>query len=187
MIEVCNQDLEKAFKYWYSNYKFKQHDEKIIPFLKDELKAHQLFQNEDDTSEPEDAVSWLERARTSLFLSHEIVAKKLKVSRVAYYKFEERERDGTISLNTLAKAAEAMDCELVYAIRPKNRKTFSRNIWNKLVHAAVTHPSLRSYDPKKRDLSVAAIAIKLMHAPDFKREQNWTQKLAAHTKLTRFS
>jgi len=29
-----------------------------------------------------------------------------------------------VSLTTLAKAAEAMDCELVYAIRPKTKRTF---------------------------------------------------------------
>ena len=38
-------------------------------------------------------------------------------------------RRARLSLTTLAKAAEAMDCELAYAIRPKNKKYFSSIIW----------------------------------------------------------
>lgn len=33
---------------------------------------------------------------------------------------EQSEREGSISLNTLRKMANSMDCELVYAIVPKN-------------------------------------------------------------------
>ncbi|MBC7467380.1 MAG: hypothetical protein H7256_15425 [Bdellovibrio sp.] len=165
MINVEEKDLEKAFLIWYRHFNFKNSDQEIIPFLKSEAT---LFHPEQ--------IGWLEKARTGLFLSTHFMAKALDISSAAYSKFEQREKDGSISLKNLALAAEAMDCELVYAIRPKQRTNFSSVIWKILVHAVVRHPSLRSYDKNHRAKSVAAIATKLMKNPEFKKNRNWSQR-----------
>jgi predicted DNA-binding mobile mystery protein A len=44
---------------------------------------------------------------------------RLKVSRQAVSQIEKREREGTITLNGLREAANALDMQLIYAIVPK--------------------------------------------------------------------
>lgn len=170
MIEVAEKDIQKAFITWYRHYNFKSYDAEVQSFLAPTLPAFKSGQ-----------IGWLEKARKSLFLSTLDVAKNMELSREAYSKLELRERLGSISLANLNRAAEAMDCELVYAIRPKSRISFSKIIWTKLVYAVIRHPSLRSYDKNQRDKSVAAIAIKLMNSPEFKKNQGWSQRANQET------
>lgn len=165
MIEVAEKDIEKAFITWYRQYNLKSYNSEVAPFLSADLAPYQ-----------ENQIGWLEKARKSLFISVIGMANNLELSREAYSNLEERERTGAISLANLSRAAEAMDCELVYAIRPKSRIPFCKVIWRKLIYAVVRHPSLRSYDKNQKDKSVAAIAIKLMNLPEFKKSQGWSQR-----------
>ena len=48
------------------------------------------------------------------------LADRLNVSRAAVYKLEEREVSRTVSLNQLDRAANAMDCDVFYAIVPRS-------------------------------------------------------------------
>ena len=66
----------------------------LKPFLSDTILA---FSGEN--------MGWIQTARQALFLSAADVAKKLKISRTALAIFETGERQGRISLNTLAKVA----------------------------------------------------------------------------------
>ncbi len=61
---------------------------------------------------------WLRVIRESLGLSSELLSRRLGVAASYILKLEKREQSGTASLATLAKAAEAMDCKLVYFIVP---------------------------------------------------------------------
>jgi predicted DNA-binding mobile mystery protein A len=64
---------------------------------------------------------WLRAVREGLGLSLEKVANKLGgVARSRILEFEEAEANDRISLRSLRRVAEAMDCELVYAIVPKS-------------------------------------------------------------------
>jgi len=47
------------------------------------------------------------------------VAEKLRISENAVYGLERSEQHGTIQLNTLRKAADALDCDLAYALVPR--------------------------------------------------------------------
>jgi predicted DNA-binding mobile mystery protein A len=47
------------------------------------------------------------------------LAKRLEVSPAAVNKIEHSEANGTITLNSLRRAAEALDCGLVYALMPR--------------------------------------------------------------------
>lgn len=172
MPEIALSDLEKAFLTWYKNYSFKDVDQEIAPFLDEKILAKTLnaFDGGEQTGQ-------LERTRKAMFLTTQNVADRVETSRASYAQLEQRERSGAITLKNLAKLAEAMDCELVYAIRPKSKVTFSKLIWNKLVMAVAKHPSLRSYDKTKRAKSVPVIANRLMNDPEFKRSQTWSQRL----------
>lgn len=119
---------------------------------------------------------WLKRSRLALFLSTQTVADRLKVIRTAYSQYEQSEERGSITLASLAKAAEAMDCELVYAIRPKNRACFSSRIWKLLMEASLPHQWLKKCDQKRRANALAHIANQKMKDPRFKLTQGWSKR-----------
>jgi hypothetical protein len=83
---------------------------------------------------------------------------------------------GSITISALAKAAEAMDCELVYAIRPKKKVRFSSQIWHPLLKASlnkwwvVSRPEIRKSD------ALAAVANQTMNEPQFRRKQGWSER-----------
>ncbi len=59
---------------------------------------------------------WIHVMRNALGMSAAQLAKRLGVSRGAMYKLEEREASRSIALKQLDRAANAMDCDLFYAI-----------------------------------------------------------------------
>jgi len=65
------------------------------------------------------ARGWLRAVRSVLGLSQQDVAKKISTTRQSYAGLEAAEQRGAISLNSLQRAAEAMDCELVYFLVPR--------------------------------------------------------------------
>ncbi len=62
---------------------------------------------------------WIRAIRDALAMSGVQLAKRLKVSPQTIEAMEKSEAAGTIQLNTLKRAAEALDCTLVYALIPK--------------------------------------------------------------------
>ena len=72
------------------------------------------------------ARGWLRAVREAIGLKQETVAKKIGVTRPSYADLEFSEARGSISLTSLTRAAEAMDCELVYFLVPRDAiaKTF---------------------------------------------------------------
>lgn len=61
---------------------------------------------------------WLRAIRTAIGATQQQVASKLGVTRASYADFEKAEQRGTISLHSLEKAAQAIDCSLVYFLVP---------------------------------------------------------------------
>lgn len=57
--------------------------------------------------------------RDALQMTAADVADRMGISQPAVHALEANERKGTIRLESLRRAAEAMDCELVYALVPK--------------------------------------------------------------------
>lgn len=65
------------------------------------------------------AQGWIWEIRNAIGMTHSQLAKRLKISAPAIVKFERGEIEGTVSLNTLKKTAEAMKCKFIYAIVPE--------------------------------------------------------------------
>lgn len=65
------------------------------------------------------ARGWLRAVRTVLGASQEQAAKRAAMSRQAYADLEAAEERGAISLKSLQRAAEALDCELIYFVVPR--------------------------------------------------------------------
>lgn len=61
---------------------------------------------------------WLRAVRDALGMSQADLAARLDVTRQRIAQVEQGEVDGSIQLSTLRRAAEAMDCVLVYALVP---------------------------------------------------------------------
>jgi transcriptional regulator with XRE-family HTH domain len=57
--------------------------------------------------------------REAIGLTQAEVAERAAVKRQSYAEFENAERRGSITLSSLRRAAEAMDCELVYFVAPR--------------------------------------------------------------------
>jgi predicted DNA-binding mobile mystery protein A len=65
------------------------------------------------------AHGWLRAVRESVGVSQTSLAQKLGMSRQSYAELEAAEARGAISLKSLQRAAEALDCELVYFVLPR--------------------------------------------------------------------
>jgi len=165
MKKITDEEINHAFKMWHLHYSGKVHETTLTPYLSDQIKPYVPHQT-----------GWLRKTREGLFLSTEGVAQKLKVSRAAYSKYEEHEEKGSITLATLAKAAESMDCELVYALRPKNKKHFSQIIFAKLLPQSLLDPWIRNCDQRRRSVGLVAVLKRFMNDSKFRKEQGWSQR-----------
>ena len=70
---------------------------------------------------PQDGVprgSWIRTIRDALGMSSTQLAKRMKVSPQFVRKLEKGEAAGTITLATLHRTAEALECKVVYALVP---------------------------------------------------------------------
>lgn len=65
------------------------------------------------------ARGWLRAVREAMGITQGEVAAKVGVKRQSYAQFETAEERGSISLSSMRRAAEAMDCELVYFVIPR--------------------------------------------------------------------
>ncbi len=71
--------------------------------------------------------------RLALNLSPSVAGKRAEISPRSWIKIEASEDSGQIKLVTLQKAAQAMGCELVYAIRPKNQRPIADTLFDELM------------------------------------------------------
>jgi predicted DNA-binding mobile mystery protein A len=87
-----------------------------------QLRLSQLDRNLNSmrTVPPRPADGWIASVRQALGLTLGYVGKHLRASRQAVQQLEKAEAKDRISLGALRRAAEAMGCELVYALVPKN-------------------------------------------------------------------
>lgn len=161
-VNLTDEELKKAFFLWQARAK----ENHLLPFLSHDMLGFKIKQK-----------SWLKEARIAQFQSKVTVANQLNISAEAYSKYEENEKNGVISLATLAKAAEALDCELVYAIRPKNRKPFSQRIWEIVLPFALKSAWLSNCDPKRRSFALVAVVKRLLEDTQFRKDRGWSQRI----------
>ena len=62
---------------------------------------------------------WIRAIREALGMTSKQLGMRLGVSQPRATKIEQAEREGAITLDTLRRAARAMDCQLVYAFIPR--------------------------------------------------------------------
>jgi predicted DNA-binding mobile mystery protein A len=62
---------------------------------------------------------WIKTLRKALGMTGQQLAERLQVSRARIVQLEHAEQHNAITLESLEKAAEAMGCQLIYALVPK--------------------------------------------------------------------
>lgn len=65
-------------------------------------------------------LGWVRAIRDALGMSAADLGRRMNISRGSVRSIEEKERTGGVRLSTLRRAAEAMDCTLVYALIPND-------------------------------------------------------------------
>lgn len=117
----------------------------------------------------------IRQAREALFLSASSVAKKMHLAPSGLINLEHREKAGQITIKKLQEVAEAMDCDLVYAIVPKKEKAFSQIIWQQVVEEAKKASWLKICDPLNKSGALASVVRELCRRPSFRRAMGWTR------------
>jgi predicted DNA-binding mobile mystery protein A len=92
---------------------------------------------------------WIRAIRDALGMSGVQLGKRLKVSPQTVEAMEKSEAAGTIQLNTLKRAAKAMDCTLVYALIP--RTSLEDTVKNRARQIATTALARVSHTMKLED------------------------------------
>lgn len=118
---------------------------------------------------------WLHKARISSLLSIREMGKRLGITSACYHRLEIRAKSGDISLKNLERCAEAMGCEVVYAIRPKSRIGFAVKIWEFLLSIVRRDERLYRIEAGRRGLALARFAERLLYDPKFRKAQGWAK------------
>ena len=95
-----------------------------IKQLDQQLKEWRMLSNHSQRPK----VGWVKTLRTALNMSVMQIAKNLGVKRGRITQLENAEATGGVTVRALKEAANAMDCEFVYAIVPKNFSTLEEMI-----------------------------------------------------------
>lgn len=172
---LTEKEITYAFRQWCIENKRYILDEELQLFLAAEIQAFRL-PTTSDVQASTASKGWLKKSRQALLLSTRTVAQKMSTSQQTYLRLESSEKKGTITLNSLARAAEALDCELVYAIRPRERISFSQRVWWPIFQKAKDHPWLSRCDQKKRGAALAAIVRMRFSDCKFRSSQGWVRR-----------
>ena len=83
---------------------------------------------------------WLRQVRQVTGVMASDVASRMKMSEQALFRLERAEKKGTITLKSLRRAADALECDVVYAVVPRERTLWSkavevgeRELWRKRI------------------------------------------------------
>lgn len=107
---------------------------------------------------------WIHYMRSALGLTLNELGRLASVSTASVAQAERREVDGQVSMSTLKKMAEAMDCELVYAFVPKkDMKT--------LIHD-------KAFEKAQKTLGLADLHMKLENQKVEGNERERIERLA---------
>jgi predicted DNA-binding mobile mystery protein A len=95
---------------------------------------------------------WLKTIRQTLGMSERQLGKRLSISQPAVVQLEKSEEAGSIKLDSLRRAAEALGCTLVYALIPN--KSLDETITERTTQIASRYLHLVEHTMRLEDQSV---------------------------------
>ena len=75
--------------------------------------------------------SWVRAVRQAVGMPAEEFARRMGVQEREVYRMEKAEEESRIELGSLRRAAEALDCELIYALTPRKGTLGEMATWNR--------------------------------------------------------
>ena len=108
------------------------------------------------------ARGWLRAVREALGMTAAQLAHRLKTSQPAVGYMEKAEQRGAISLETLERAARAMNCKLVYTLVPD--ESFEEIVREQARKKAQAQLERINHTMRLEDQAVSAKALKTEHA-----------------------
>ena len=114
---------------------------------------------------------WVRAIRDALGMSTTQLAKRIGIPQSRVVAIEKGEISGTLTLNTLYRVAEALDCQLVYALVPKDNQSLTSIVESraqakaKAIMEQTKHTmSLEAQSVKDTELAVQCkrLALKLL-------------------------
>jgi predicted DNA-binding mobile mystery protein A len=109
---------------------------------------------------------WVRTIRTALGMTVLQLAKRAGISQPAMSQIEKSESAGRLRLDTLARIADALDCELVYALVPRRplsarvsdrRKALAIERYRHIAHSMALENQLDESSKAIRDAKIDAI------------------------------
>ncbi len=116
---------------------------------------------------------WIKTLRVALSMSAEQFASRLGLSRGRVNQLEDAEVHGSVTLRTLNEAANALGCELIYAIVPKGSSTLEDIIKTRAEQVAEERIANVAHSMSLEAQSLDADALKI-------QKDGLAKKLAEH-------
>jgi DNA-binding XRE family transcriptional regulator len=158
---------ERAYQVWKRKYPFPEMDRFIAPFVLSPFTNKQLVSN-----------ILAQKTRRALYLSSGEMARRMKISPQCYHQLEKSELKESLQIGQLKRMAEAMDCELIYALKPKSNQVFSKVLWDQLYKIVQEHPWSR-HQRIRADLHIVEynFARFLLKNASIRKKMGWTQRI----------
>lgn len=104
-------------------------------------------------AQPRPHRGWIRAVRDALGMSSTVLAAKLGVSQQAVSEIERSENLDTIKLDTLRRVADALDCDLVYALVP--RTSLEESVHRQARRRAEQHLAVVAHHSRLEDQEVS--------------------------------
>lgn len=123
---------------------------------------------------------WIRQIREALGISARQLADKVGVSQPTLAKIERSETERTVSLKTLDRIAEALECKVLYAFVP--RDSFEKLVYRRALAASeklvkrVSHSmdlEKQGISPKKREAQIQEMADEMARNLSKDLWENW--------------
>lgn len=121
---------------------------------------------------------WLKYCREAQLVGIEQAAESLGMTKQGVRKLETSEASEAITLERFRQMVEALDCELIYFVRPRQKTAFSSVLWRKILPKALKAYRRRSSFRRSQNINPAAlarIAQELFRDPAVRREMRWVR------------
>ncbi len=112
--------------------------------------------------------SWIRNFRRILGMTQKQLAARLGISSPSLYQLEQNEIEGKISIKNLDRVAQAMDCELVYFLVPKQkfkkiRKEQAQKLASKFLEESSSQALLND-NPLEKEEAIEKLVEKLVQS-----------------------
>jgi predicted DNA-binding mobile mystery protein A len=119
---------------------------------------------------------WIRAIRESLGMPARVMGERLGVTEGAVFAMERSEGAGTVQLDTLRRAADALDCDVVYALVP--RSSLDSTVRAAGLEALALHDDLvrrtmlledQAVDPEERQAQLAVMLDRIIDSRELWR------------------